>query len=193
MALTAQAATTTQDSIIAEETNTAKKTEEAVATSTAQAKIDNTATAAAFAQETQIAATETEQARQDATATELAKATSTPTDTPVPTQTMTQTPWPTLAHTNTPAPKPPSSDMIVRNPGEKSAGDHGVQIKNKTGATVTIIMYGDPFNYTFYVPEGNHKIFLRPGFYSFTFFSCGGSNSGSGVFNSNWVWTFFCN
>jgi hypothetical protein len=136
-------------------------------------------------------ATLTEQARMDAEATQKAQSTDTQTPTPEPTQTNTLPPQPTLEPiTSTPA--PPSSGTIVRGPGEKSAGDHGVTVRNKTGENVTILMYGDMFNYTFYVPDGNHKIFLRPGHYSFTIYACGGTTTGSGVFNSNWYWEFKC-
>ena len=138
-------------------------------------------------------ATLTEQARRDAVATQIAGATDTPTSTPEPTHTNTSPPQPTPKPvTNTPGANPPSSGMIVRSPGEKSAGDHGVTVQNKTGENVTILMYGDMFNYTFYVPDGNHKIFLRPGNYSFTIYACGGTTTGSGVFNSNWRWEFKC-
>jgi hypothetical protein len=195
MALTEQAAEKTQEAKSAESTASAKEAEEAAATSAAQANMDNTATAAseatseAFTQETEMAAKETEQAVLDAEAT----ANAIPTDTPIPTQTKTRTPLPPPLYTNTPAAAvPPASGMIVRGPGEKSAGDHGVSVKNKTGSNVTIYMYGDPFDYTFYVPDGNHKIYVRPGNYSFTIFACGGQSTGSGVFNSNWVWTFSC-
>jgi hypothetical protein len=163
-----------------------KMTEEALA------KSEQTQTAVAGQRETAASkATLTEQAKRDIEATEKAQATDTPTSTPMPTQTNTLPPPPTLAPiTNTPA--PPVGGMIVRGPGEKSAGDHGVTVKNKTGENVTILMYGDKFDYTFYVPDGNHKIFLRPGHYSFTIYACGGTTTGSGVFNSNWYWEFKC-
>jgi len=152
-----------------------KMTEDSIASATAE---EEAAIAERATSEAEAAATE--QARQDATATELAKATNTPTNTPIP------------LRTNTPPP-PPTTDMIVRGPGEKAAGDHPILIKNKTGANATIIMYGDKFNYTFYVPDGNHKIYLRPGYYSYTLLLCGGRSSGSHQFNANWTWELKCN
>jgi len=128
--------------------------------------------------------------------------------TPSPTPTKTLTPTPTNTPTNTPtrtsqpstntpeiAPSTNSGDpsTIIRGPGEKSPGDHVVTVKNKTYGQVTIYMYGEKFNYIFYIPAGNNKIFLRPGYYSFTIYACGGTTSGSGVFNTNWYWEFSCN
>ena len=177
----------------AEQTATAQVqgTVDAIASATAQVQATQTALAVKLVT-AQVKATQTALAIRIETATARAKVTNTPTPTSTPTQTNTPPPLPTSAYTNTPVANEPSSDMIVRSPGEKSPGDHGVSIQNKTGATVTIIMYGDPFNYTFYIPDGNYKIFLRPGFYTFTYYSCGGVNSGSGTFNSNWVWEFWC-
>lgn len=195
----------TPDALTAEantqEAESAQSTADTAATAEAQAKLDGTLTAAAStieaANATVTSAAMTMQAVQeaaDATQTALAIPTDTPSDTPPPTATRTNTPPPAPLYTNTPsgAAAPPASGMIVRAPGEKSPGDHGVSVKNKTGANVTIYMYGDPYDYTFYIPDGNHKIYLRPGSYSFTIFACGGQSSGSGVFNSNWVWTFQC-
>ncbi len=126
----------------------------------------------------------------------------TPTYTPssTPSQTPSFTPKPTSTPTrlSTNTPETPSTNSgdpstIIRGPGEKSPGDHGVTVKNKTYGQVTIYMYGDKFNYIFYIPAGNNKIFLRPGYYSFTIYACGGTTSGSGVFNTNWYWEFSCN
>ncbi len=124
--------------------------------------------------------------------------TPTKTLTPIPTKTPTNTPTRTpQPSTNTPesAPSTNSGDpsTIIRGPGEKSPGDHGVTVKNKTNEQVTINMYGEKLNYIFYIPAGNNKIFLRPGYYSFTIYACGGTTSGSGVFNTNWYWEFSCN
>jgi cytoskeletal protein RodZ len=196
-ALTAEA----EQAESAKKTADAKNTQDAAATAEFQANLDGTVTAAAStieaANATVTSAAMTMEAVQEAAAatqTALAVPTGTPTDTPPPTATKTNTLPPAPLHTNTPsgASAPPASGMIVRGPGEKSPGDHGVQVKNKTGANVTIYMYGDPYDYTFYIPDGNHKIYLRPGSYSFTIFACGGQSTGSGVFNSNWVWTFQC-
>jgi hypothetical protein len=130
-----------------------------------------------------VKATTTEQARLDAAATEQAKATSTPTSTPLPTR------------TNTPAAgaaAPPTTGRIVRNPGEQAPGDHYVNVHNKTGGNVTIIMDSEDFKYQFNVPAGNYKIYLRPGFYFYTIYLCGGQTSGSHQFNANWTWTLSC-
>lgn len=165
--------------------------EDAIGSATAQSIATQTALAVKF-ETAQMEITKTALAERIASATARARPTDTPTLTGTPTQTKTPLPQATSA-TLAPEVSQPSSDMIVRAPGEKSPGDHGVEVKNKTGDTVTIVMYGDPFNYTFYVPDGNYRIFLRPGFYSFTYYSCGGVNHGSGVFNSNWYWEFWCN
>lgn len=103
--------------------------------------------------------------------------------------------------TSTPKPTSSSSDSsnvgsanpssIVRGPGEKSPGDHGVQIRNETGSDATIYLYGD-YNYTFYVPDGIHTIFLRPGQYAYTHFYCGKSSSGSSTINTRWFLTLTC-
>jgi hypothetical protein len=205
MAQTAEAATQTSESQAAESTAAARATGGAIATSTAQAAQDSTATAidegtataiventaTAQAHYTEIAKLATQKSLDFfASQTASAKLTQTANAELTPTVTRTNTPPPAPVHTNTAA--PPETSMIVRGPGEKSPGDHGVTVKNKTGANVTIYMYGDPYDYTFYIPDGNHKIYLRPGNYSFTIFACGGQSSGSGVFNSNWYWEFKC-
>jgi hypothetical protein len=82
---------------------------------------------------------------------------------------------------------------LFRGPEEKSPGDHRVEVRNETGSTVTIYMFGDMFNYTFNIPNGFHNIYVRPGFYTFSYYSCGGGpDNGSGTFNSNWRWQFWC-
>ena len=158
-----------------------KMTVDAIASATAEEEAAQAELANQKATEEAEAAA-TEQAKLDATATELAKPTNTPTNTPLP------------PPTNTPAAAAPpaASDRIVRAPGEKAAGDHPVNIKNKTGANVTLYMDGDPFKYQFNVPDGNHKIYLRPGFFYYTVYLCGGKFSGSHQFNANWTWTLTC-
>jgi hypothetical protein len=156
-----------------------KMTEDANASATAE---EEAAKAKVATEEANAAATE--QAKLDATATELAKPTSTPTNTPLPTQTNTPPP---------PPPPPAVTGRIIRGPGEKAAGDHPVNINNKTGGNVTLIMDGDPFKYQFNVPDGNHKIYLRPGFFFYTVYLCGGQLTGSHQFNANWTWKLTCN
>jgi len=83
--------------------------------------------------------------------------------------------------------------FIVRGPEEKRPGDHRIEVRNETEGPVTLHMYGEMFNYTFNIPDGFHRIFVRPGSYTFYYYSCGvGPESGSGVFNSNWKWRFWC-
>lgn len=168
-----------------------RETADAIGSATAQFIATQTALAVKF-ETAEMKITKTALANRIASATARARPTDTPTFTVTPTQTNTPLLLPTSA-TVEPEVSQPSSDMIVRAPGEKSPGDHSVEVKNKTGDNVTIVMYGDLFNYTFYVPDGNYKIFLRPGFYTFTYYSCGGVSYGSGVFNSNWYWEFWCN
>ena len=137
--------------------------------------------------------------------------TPTPTNTPVPTATATSTVTPTETatatntatatdantatptETDTPEAPPTAAPPEFITGNVQQPGDHAVRIDNDTGAAVTIYMYGDQ-NYNFSVSPGKgQKIYVRPGFYTFTYFSCGGSSSGSGVFNSNWYWSFWCN
>jgi len=163
-----------------------------LATATARAAFTVTAKSQATAN-----AIASKTAKAAKTATARAAATKTPTMTHTPTKTPTRTPTNTVVWTPLPTSAPAAntdSSMIVRNPGEKSPGDHPVEVRNETGSTVTIYLYGDMFNYTFYVPAGVQTIYVRPGNYSFTFYSCGDSNPGrgSGTFNSNWYWWFRC-
>lgn len=156
-----------------------------VATKTEQAaRIGKTATAISQAT-ANVHASATSKAERTATA--LARATKTPTITRTPTNTTTRTPRPTSAPTA-------DTSMLVRGPGEKSPGDHPVEVRNETNGNVTIYMYGDLFNYTFYIPAGFQTIYVRPGNYSFTFYSCGDPDPerGGGTFNSNWRWRFWC-
>lgn len=169
-------------------------TANALATTTARAAL--TATAKSQATANAIASKTAKAAK---TATARAAATKTPTMTHTPTKTSTRAPTNTVVWTPAPTSAPAAntdadSSMIVRNPGEKSPGDHPVEVRNETDSTVTIYMYGDKFNYTFYVPAGFQTIYVRPGNYSYTFYSCGDSNPGrgSGTFNSNWYWRFWC-
>jgi len=158
-------------------------------TEDASATAEKEATKAALAGRRATAAakaTSAEQERLDAAATERAKPTSTPSNTPLPT--LTNTPEPTDV-----AVAPPVSDRLVRNPGDKTDGDHPINIRNKTGGNVTILMDGDLFKYQFNVPTGNYKIFLRPGYYFYTVYLCGGQLTGSHQFNANWTWKLSCN
>ncbi len=138
-------------------------------------------------------ATATEQAIRDAAATSRVQTTDTPEAPPKLTPTDTEASQPTTPQiTYTTIPDTPQSKMIVRNPGDKSTGDHNVTVRNKTGSTVTVVMYGKTFNYTFFIPDGQQIIYLKPGYYTFNYKACGKDFKGSRIFNSNVTWELKC-
>jgi len=85
-----------------------------------------------------------------------------------------------------------SSSFVGRGPGEKDPGDVSVELRNETGRDVTMFLNG-PAMYTLTIPPGTHIFYVKPGAYSFNYYSCGmGPESGWGNFNSAWYWTFSC-
>lgn len=115
--------------------------------------------------------------------------TATPTPTNTPTPTATPTPLPTNTPTNTPTATPTESASIPSYVPPPNSVE--LIIRNNTDRTLTLVMNGPIYN-TFYIPLGEHSIWLPPGAYSYSAYSCGFYDTGWYSFGPNIIWTWTC-
>ena len=74
---------------------------------------------------------------------------------------------------------------------DAGSGQAKVTIFNNTGESLTIRFFGDQ-NYTFVLPGGRSRVFIKPGKYSYTAIACGDTLSGSGNFKGGSKLAYYC-
>ena len=121
----------------------------------------------------------------------LPTATPTPTNTPTPTPTNTPTNTPTPTPTNTPTPTATATTAAYIPSYIPPANSVELIIRNNTDRTLTLVMTGPIVN-TFYILKGEHSIWLPPGSYSFSAYSCGNYETGWYNFTAYIIWTWTC-
>ncbi len=74
---------------------------------------------------------------------------------------------------------------------DAGSGQAKITIFNNTGETLTIHFWGDQ-NYTFVLPGGRSRVYIKPGKYSYTALACGDTLSGSGTFKGGSKLAYYC-